>query len=101
MIPNLSEINIKDLKKEIFSLLLLIDDNYLEEELDCRLFYHNMCAIKQKGSDVPEAYELLDCSREKRLPISNKFLLYKIKEQIEIDISEKDATNTKEIVLPS
>lgn len=101
MIPNLSEINIKDLKKEIFSLLLLIDDNYLEEALDYRLFYHNMCAIKQKGSDALEAYELLDCSREKRLPISNKFLLYKIKEQIEIDISEKDATNTKEIVLPS
>jgi len=100
-IPNLTEINIKDLKKEIFYLLLKLDNDYQEENIEYKILYHNMCATKQKGSDIPEAFELYDCSHERKyLVISNKFLLHLIKEQLKEEVKTPKVIEAIAVPIP-
>lgn len=112
LIPNLTEINNKDLKKEIFNLLLIFDDDYMEDKIGevevYKLFYHNMCSTKQKDSELPEDYELYDCSKETSKSygvVTNKFLLYLIKQQLEEELEIlkqfNDEEDNREVILPT
>jgi len=109
MIPDLTTINSKDLKKEIFSLLLTLDNDFMEDKIDdkevYKLFHHNMCSTKKQGSDSPEDFELYDCSKESKRSyavITNKYVLYLIKKKLEIDILNTPVLDEeyKEVIIP-
>lgn len=75
-----------DLKKDIFNLCNTLNPTHLQVEPSSIEAYHIYHALKvSKWSD--DHYTIKDMSKDKPTEITNKFLLYKVKEQLTIDIN--------------
>ena len=76
---NLTKLNVTDLKKQIFELCQYImpDDLLVEGGMEIHIF-HDIKIIK-----TGEAYSMVDYAKDKPSELNNKYLLYKIKEDLE------------------
>lgn len=76
---DLTKLNVTDLKKQIFELCQYImpDDLLTEAGMEIHIF-HDIKIIK-----AAEAYSMVDYAKDKPSELNNKYLLYKIKEDLE------------------
>jgi hypothetical protein len=76
---DLTKLNGSDLKKEIFELCQYImpDDLLTENSSELHIF-HDIKIIK-----TDTIYTVIDCAKEKKHSINNKFILYMIKQELE------------------
>lgn len=94
---DLTKLNVTDLKKDIFDLCQYIYPNDLliegEGEINTHIF-HSL-----KVNKIGELYSVQDVAKEKPTQLNNKFLLYKIKEELEnvAKTIEKEAVEELEI----
>ena len=74
-----------DLKKDIFNLCNTLNPTHLQVEPSSVEAYHIYHALKvSKWSD--DHYTIKDMSKDKPSEVTNKFLLYKVKEQLLQDL---------------
>jgi len=76
---DLTKLNVTDLKREIFNLCQYImpDDLLTENGMEIHIF-HDIKIIK-----TGESYSMVDWAKDKPSELNNKYLLYKIKEDLE------------------
>lgn len=76
---DLTKLNVTDLKKQIFELCQYImpDDLLTENGMEIHIF-HDIKIIK-----TGEFYSMVDYAKDKPSELNNKYLLYKIKEDLE------------------
>jgi len=76
---DLTKLNVTDLKKQIFELCQYImpDDLLVEAGMEIHIF-HDIKVIK-----AGESYSMVDYAKDKPSELNNKYLLYKIKEDLE------------------
>ena len=76
---DLTKLNVTDLKKQIFELCQYImpDDLLTEAGMEIHIF-HDIKIIK-----TAESYSMVDYAKDKPSELNNKYLLYKIKEDLE------------------
>ena len=94
---DLTKLNVTDLKKEIFDLCQYIYPNDLLIEGESEINTHIFHSIKINKAG--ELYSILDVAKEKSTQLNNKFLLYKIKEEL-LNIAqtiEKEAVEELEV----
>ena len=77
---DLTKLNVTDLKKNIFELCQYImpDDLLVEAGMEIHIF-HDIKIIK-----TGESYSMVDYAKDKPSELNNKYLLYKIKEDLEL-----------------
>jgi hypothetical protein len=76
---DLTKVNTTDLKKQIFELCDFIFPKDLLIEADTKLHIFHAIKISNIGSE----YSIKDVSKEKPTELNNKFLLVKIREELE------------------
>ena len=94
---DLTKLNVTDLKKDIFDLCQYIYPNDLLVENEGEVNTHIFHSLKV--NKIGELYSVQDVAKEKPTQLNNKFLLYKIKEELELIAKsiEKEAIEELEV----